>query len=410
MKVLRTLHYAVPVAIATFFGALTLEPVQRALIYLHWVHWPLPPFSHFSTPGYHGFAPAKVRNLRLETPDRAQIGAWLVMADRAYDEAIDADPTGFEQGQFNDDMFRNALRSPDYPTVIYLHGNAATRALPNRVRVLQKLSAMNCNVLAIDYRGFGDSTSDPPPTEQGVLIDARRAFDYLHLEHDVKPSQIVVMGQSLGTGIGTALAAQLEEEGMPIRALVLIAPFSSIATLLETYKLAKYIPLVSPLKAIPWLFTRLLGSLRTRLDSGSVISAISSRILLVHSADDPVIPYSHSESLANVLLEPFLAKAVADLTGPDRSKDTTFTVNEPGSSATENDKAIEKRRIARERLVHEERVGGWGTVRSFDRALKGQGRVVWAQAEQGQHTFIGETEYVMRLVRSIIFDADRTVR
>lgn len=87
------------------------------------------------------------------------------------------------------------------------------------------------------------------------MIDARRAFDFLHLEKGVDASQIVIMGQSLGTGIGTALAARLEDEGelnlgsigerlieyvatgIKTRALILIAPFSSIATLLETYKL-----------------------------------------------------------------------------------------------------------------------------------------------------------------------------
>jgi len=45
------------------------------------------------------------------------------------------------------------------------------------------------------------------------MIDARRAFDYLHVEKGVEASQIAIMGQSLGTGIGTALAARLEDEG-----------------------------------------------------------------------------------------------------------------------------------------------------------------------------------------------------
>jgi len=90
------------------------------------------------------------------------------------------------------------------------------------------------------------------------MIDVRRAFDFLHLEKGVDASQIAIMGQSLGTGIGTALAARLEGEGesnfgsigerlieyvatgIKARALILIAPFSSIATLLETYKLGTF--------------------------------------------------------------------------------------------------------------------------------------------------------------------------
>lgn len=58
-----------------------------------------------------------------------------------------------------------------------------------------------------------------------MLIDATRAFDYLHLEHKVDPAQIVVMGQSLGTGIGTALVASLVDRGPLFFHLHLIKPF-----------------------------------------------------------------------------------------------------------------------------------------------------------------------------------------
>lgn len=77
-----------------------------------------------------------------------------------------------------------------------------------------------------------------------------------------------------------------------IRALILIAPFSSISTLLETYKLGErelscktlvfyvltgtiisgnVIPLVAPFKRFPWFFGRLLSLLRTKFDTNSII-------------------------------------------------------------------------------------------------------------------------------------------
>ncbi|GAA5863018.1 hypothetical protein JCM5353_008352, partial [Sporobolomyces roseus] len=254
--------------------------------------------------------------------------------------------------------------------VLYFHGNAGTRAIGNRVRVSQKVSAMNCNFLIIDYRGFADSSSTPPPSEEGVLIDARRAFDFLRLEKGVDASQIVIMGQSLGTGIGTALAARLEDEGVKARALILVAPFSSIATLLETYKLGNCIPLISPLRRFPWLFNKLIKLLRTKFDTKSIISRITSPLLIVHALDDPVIPFSHTHALSSHLLSPLLEKA---------------------AGGTEDEKGV-----LRKRLVKEERVGRWGIVRSFERG-RGKGRVVWAEAKEGSHTFIGETEYTMRL-------------
>ncbi|GAA5933282.1 alpha/beta hydrolase [Sporobolomyces koalae] len=373
---LSKLHWLVPVVLGAFVLSLTCEPIQRSLIYLHWAKWPLPILAHFATPTFYGFAPGKVQHLYLDTNDGARLGAWLVLAEEAYDRAIRDDQLSLE-GHLPSAVFESALRSPSYPTVLYFHGNAGSRAVGNRIRVAQKLSASNCNVLMIDYRGFADSSSSPPPTEQGMLIDATRAFDYLHLEHKVDPAQIVVMGQSLGTGIGTALVASLVDRGIHLRSLVLIAPFSSIAALLETYKLGQVIPLVSPLRRFPWLFNQLLSFLRSRFDTRSVISKVKCPILLVHAQDDPVIPFSHSRTLSEHLLEPLLHESE-----PER---------------TENDHEPRGRQV----VVEEQVVGGWGTVKRFERG-QGFGRVVWAEAKTGGHTFIGETEYVMRLVDETI--------
>ncbi|GAA5981631.1 hypothetical protein JCM5350_008056 [Sporobolomyces pararoseus] len=363
MAALKRAHWLLPIFLSSFILSLTYEPIQRSLIYLHYAKWPLPFLARFDEPEFYGFAPGKVKNLYLETEDGARIGAWLVLAENAYDRAMKEGKLS-EEGQFDESVFDSALSSPSTPTVLYFHGNAGSRAVGNRVRVAQKISAMNCNFLIIDYRGFGDSSSSPPPSEEGVSRDARRAFDYLNLEKRVDSSQIVISGQSLGTGIGTALAAQLEAKGKKLKALILVAPFSSISTLLETYKLGNWIPLVSPLKRFPWLFNRLLKLLRTRFDTKSIISNVTCPILLVHAQDDPVIPYSHSKTLSDHLLEPLLL-------GEKTQKE----------------------------LVREERVGKWGTIKRFEKG-HGKGQVVWAEAKEGSHTFIGETEYVIRLSKS----------
>ena len=69
--------------------------------------------------------------------------------------------------------------------MIYFHGNAATRAASNRVRTARHLTDLGANFLIIDYRGFADSTRAPPPSEEGLLVDARRAWDYVHSEKGV---------------------------------------------------------------------------------------------------------------------------------------------------------------------------------------------------------------------------------
>jgi abhydrolase domain-containing protein 12 len=79
---------------------------------------------------------------------------------------------------------------------------------------------LDCNVLAVDYRGFGDSSGTP--SEQGLINDARAVWDYVvqhasekngegHGEEEEK--EIILVGQSLGTGVVAGLAGQLAGEG-----------------------------------------------------------------------------------------------------------------------------------------------------------------------------------------------------
>lgn len=65
-------------------------------------------------------------------------------------------------------------------------------------------------MLVIDYRGFGDSESYP--SELGLNLDARTSWDWL-VEKGADPKDIIIVGQSLGTGVATKLTSQLAEEG-----------------------------------------------------------------------------------------------------------------------------------------------------------------------------------------------------
>ena len=69
---------------------------------------------------------------------------------------------------------------------------------------------MNANVLAIDYRGFGDSEGHP--SEQGLVSDARAAWEWA-INNGAKPNEILLVGLSLGTGVASSLGAELAAEG-----------------------------------------------------------------------------------------------------------------------------------------------------------------------------------------------------
>ena len=149
-----------------------------------------------------------------------------------------------------------------------------------RVRVQHYLAfaaRLRANVLAPDYRGFGDSTGTP--SEEGVVLDARAAWDWLRAR-GAHPSSVLVVGSSLGTGVAVQFASALEEEVaegkksqgavgfsqwvQPVnagavsvrerpRGVVLLSPFSKLETLLDTYYILGLVPLFAPLRTVPYL-------------------------------------------------------------------------------------------------------------------------------------------------------------
>ena len=136
-----------------------------------------------------------------------------------------------------------------HPTILFFHGNAATRAAPYRVNYYQAFSSrLGANVLTIDYRGFGNS--EGVLSEDGLAKDARAAWDWL-ISNGADPENILLYGHSLGTAVATKLSAELAAENVACKGVVLMSPFSSIRKLLETYHFFGFIPLMKPLAIIP---------------------------------------------------------------------------------------------------------------------------------------------------------------
>ncbi len=202
----------------------------------------------------------RTANLKIRTSDDEMTGAWFVLSDPYYHSlsSIPSDPA--------EHIVPALQRSP---VVLFLHGNAATRAFGARVRHYQAFtSRLGANVLAIDYRGFADSTGKP--SEVGLVRDARAAFNWL-VAHGKKAKDILIIGHSLGTGVSGQLAVELNNEGIECRGVVLLSvsrllyglageiftsvqPFASIAQVLDNYNLFGFIPLIKPISLIPGSF------------------------------------------------------------------------------------------------------------------------------------------------------------
>jgi len=130
---------------------------------------------------------------------------------------------------------------PMAPTVIYFHGNAGNvgHRLSN-VNALYK--SCGCNVLLVEYRGYGKS--EGKPGELGFYNDARTAVEYLLHRKDIDKNRIGVFGRSLGGAMATFLASD-PHYGPLLRFAVVENSFTNIpeiAKVIFNFRLIRMLP------------------------------------------------------------------------------------------------------------------------------------------------------------------------
>lgn len=165
-------------------------------------------------------------------------------------------------------------------TFLAFHGNASNIA--NRAGVYEFLRDSPANVLALEYRGYGHS--EGKPSESGMYLDAKAAHQYLVEVQRTDPKTIISFGQSLGTAVAANLASRL-----PVGAVVLEAPFPSASALAR--KLFWFLPGIQ-------FFVHRQFNTAARLQHTGV------PLLIVHCAQDPVIPFEFGQTVYNRAPEP----------------------------------------------------------------------------------------------------------
>src|SRR2546423_5835939 len=156
------------------------------------------------------------------------------------------------------------------PVVLYFHGNGGSLAY--RVDRFQKLVASGAGLLALSYRGYGGSSGTP--TEAGLIEDARAA--YADAAERYPTERIALWGESLGSGIAIALAAE-----RPVGKLILDAPFTSAVDIAAA--LYRFLPV------------RLL--MRDTFPSDHRIAGVKAPVLILHGEADRVVPIAYGDRL-----------------------------------------------------------------------------------------------------------------
>lgn len=163
------------------------------------------------------------------------------------------------------------------PVVIYFQGNAG--ALDLRVGRFHWLIEDGTGLLALSYRGYGGSSGSP--SEAGLIRDAVAAYDFATARY--QPARLVLWGESLGTAVAIALAADHKVGG-----LILDAPFTSAADV----GAAAY-----PFLPVRWL-------IKDPFRSDRRIARVHAPILVLHGARDRVVPVRFGERLFALANEP----------------------------------------------------------------------------------------------------------
>jgi abhydrolase domain-containing protein 12 len=123
-------------------------------------------------------------------------------------------------------------------------------------------------------------------------------------EAGIPSDRIVILGQSLGTGVTSAIASHYVEASPQVEfsGIVLVAGFSDMPTLMETYAIGGYVSLLSPFKHYPTLQQWLGKQMHDTWDSTSRLANLAKkseklRLTIIHAENDWDIPWKHADAL-----------------------------------------------------------------------------------------------------------------
>ncbi|MEN8107913.1 MAG: alpha/beta hydrolase [Pseudomonadota bacterium] len=187
--------------------------------------------------------------LTLTTSDNEQLDAWFIPAE------------------------------PSRGIILFCHGNAGNNS--HRLDSIRLFHELGLSVLIFDYRGYGQSTGKP--TEKGTYRDIDAAWQYLVDRRGIPPEHIILFGRSLGAPVAADLATR-----QPVAGVILESAFTSVPDIAATL--------------YPWLPVRWLS--RYQYDTRKKLADIHSPVLIVHSRNDDIIPFTNGERLFDAANEP----------------------------------------------------------------------------------------------------------
>ena len=165
-----------------------------------------------------------------------------------------------------------------FKTIVYFHGNAGS--LDNRIYKLNYFKNMDVNFLIIAWRGF--SGNKGKPSEKGLYEDGKSTIKFLK-NLGVTEKDIIIYGESLGTGIATEIAQNRKLGG-----LILETPFTSMIEAAKNF--------------YPYIPVGLL--LKDKYKNDKKIKNINIPILVMHGEADQIVPFWMGKKIYEIANQP----------------------------------------------------------------------------------------------------------
>ena len=238
--------------LVTLVGVLlgALWAFQRHLIYLP---------SRGPVPAAHEVIDG-ARDVTLRTEDGLDLGGWFVPGRRDI-------------------------------TVLVANGNAGDRSL--RAPLARALAEAGFAVLLFDYRGYGGNPGRP--SEEGLALDARAAYQFLIETEGIARERLVYFGESLGAAVVAELATEYPPAG-----LVLRSPFTDLAAVGRVH----------------YPFLPVGALLRDRYALVEQIRRVDVPTTVVYGTRDSIVPPEQSRAVAAAAAGP---TTVVELKGADHN-------------------------------------------------------------------------------------------
>jgi fermentation-respiration switch protein FrsA (DUF1100 family) len=165
-----------------------------------------------------------------------------------------------------------------FKTIVYFHGNAGK--LENRIHKLNHFKDMDINFLIIAWRGFSGNSGKP--SERGLYDDGSSVILWLK-NLGLKENDIVLYGESLGTGVAIEIAQSNNFAG-----LVLETPFTSMVEAVKNFY--PYIPVALLLK--------------DKYENQKKIKNINIPLLVMHGEADQIVPFWMGKKIYEIANQP----------------------------------------------------------------------------------------------------------